>query len=329
MSEPDLTVSIVNASNRDLVLGCLGGLFGDNSHRLQLEVVVLDNASEDGSPEAIRAAFPQAKVIQQQYRDGFGANQNRIFRSTKGRYILVLNDDAIVERGALGTLVEHMESDPGVAALAPRVVGPNHEPQQTVWRDPSLTAMLAFALSAGRFGFTIRTRDKVRSIPQASACALLLRRSALDRIGLFDERYFMYLEDSDLCRRLRSAGYEIQWFPEALVIHHSQQSSATVPERRIREHTRSYRLYWKKHYGERSVRLLSRLMAAGLISLAGIAWAIGHLPSRIRPARVSRWDPGMYLMQARYVVSDRQEPGLRELASDWNQQHQVFTSSSA
>ena len=119
---PDVSVSIVNTSSRDLLLACLESLERDADRAVSVEVVVLDNASDDGSAEAVRERYPWARVLEQRHRAGFGANHNTVIRATRGRYVYVLNEDTVSEPGSFDRMVAYMDAHPGVGALGPRVV---------------------------------------------------------------------------------------------------------------------------------------------------------------------------------------------------------------
>ena len=131
-SVPDVSVSLVNTNSRELLLACLESLRGSGA-----EIVVLDNASEDGSAAAVREHFPDIRVIEQRRRAGFGANHNTVIRATTGRYVFVLNEDTTSEDWGFDRMVAHLDSSPRVAALGPRLVYPDGRPQASAWRFPS------------------------------------------------------------------------------------------------------------------------------------------------------------------------------------------------
>ena len=315
MANADVVVSIVSHSNRDLVLRCLDALERSRGSRYTQEVVVLDNASRDGSVEAIREQFPRVSVIAQGRRCGFGANHNSVIAATRSRYLLLLNDDAVVEEGLLDQLVEYLEERLPVAAVAPRIVSPDGQPQQTAWRSPTPMGCLLFALTLGRVGWVQSTGRDPRPVGWASGCALLVRRDALEHVGGFDERFFMYAEDTDLCRRLSDAGYEIHFLPSAHVTHFSQSSTAEVPVQRTNEQWRSLGLYWTKHHG-RAAALARLFMGVGLLLKACAAVIVVATDRRHAGGR--RWTPLEFWDGARYALFGVRGPGLRELADAWN-----------
>ena len=142
-SVPDVSVSLVNTNSRELLLACLESLPASTG----VEIVVLDNASEDGSAPAVRERFPDVRVIEQRHRAGFGANHNTVIRATTGRYVFVLNEDTTSEDWGFDRMVAHLDANPRVAALGPRLVYPDGRLQDSAWRFPSPTSP-----SAGRSG---------------------------------------------------------------------------------------------------------------------------------------------------------------------------------
>jgi GT2 family glycosyltransferase len=213
---PDVSVSIVNTSNRDFLLACLESLAGDRHGPVSVDVTVLDNASEDGSAGAVRARFPWARVIEQRHRAGFGANHNTVMRATEGRYVYVLNEDATVEPGSFERLVAYMDSHPEVAAVGPHIRYPDGRHQPSAWRFPSPATAALGTITLSRVGVEQSRGDEPRRVDWVMGCALLLRRQALDSVGLFDERFFIYYEDADLALRGRRNGWRVGTVRDAI-----------------------------------------------------------------------------------------------------------------
>ena len=296
---PDLSVSIVNTGSRELLLACLDSLGGADA-----EVVVLDNASEDGSAEAVRERFPDIRLIGQEFRAGFAANHNTVIRETSGRYVYVLNEDTTADDWAFDRIVAHLDAHPRVAVLGPRLVYPDGRQQDSAWRFPTPLVSTLGLVTVGKVGVKQSRGNAPRPVDWVMGAALVLRREALEQIGLFDEDFFLYSEEVDLQFRLRRAGWQVHYFPSATVIHHESQFSAEIPERRINEMWRSRHRYWRKHHGSAGARV------AALATDAQYAVrAIG--------APLARQDPRRMLLHARdsWRVSG---PGLRELADEWN-----------
>jgi GT2 family glycosyltransferase len=298
----DLAVSIVNTNSRELLLACLESLRGEEA-----EVVVLDNASEDGSAQAAREAFPDVRVIAQEHRAGFGANHNTVVRATDGRYVYVLNEDTTSADWGFTRMVEYMDAQPRVAALGPRIVYPDGRRQASAWRFPTPLNSLLSLPSLGKVGIVQSHGWIPRPVDWVMGAALLLRRSALEEVGLFDEGFFIYSEEVDLQLRLRRAGWDVHFFPAATVVHHESQFSAEIPERRINEMWRSRHRYWRKHHSPLGARVAALSTGVQYGLRAGLAPAAGR--DRSFGARMR-----LHVRDAWRVSG----PGLRELAEEWN-----------
>jgi N-acetylglucosaminyl-diphospho-decaprenol L-rhamnosyltransferase len=301
-SAPDVSVSIVNTSNRELLLACLDSLSGED-----VEVVVLDNASEDGSAGAVREAFPEVRLIAQDHRAGFGANHNTVIRATAGRYVLVLNEDTTSESWGFDRVTTYLDGHPRVAALGPKLVYPDGRRQDSAWRFPTPAVSALGLVTLGKVGVKQSRGEAPREVDWVMGAALLLRREALDEVGLFDEEFFLYSEEVDLQYRLRQAGWDVHYFPEVTVVHHESQSSAGIPERRINEMWRSRHRYWRKHHSRAGARIAALATGAQYAARALLSPA----------ARRGSGFGGRMRLHARdaWRVSG---PGLRELAEEWN-----------
>ena len=299
---PDLSVSIVNTNSRELVLACLESLAGTEA-----EIVVLDNASEDGSADAVRERFPDMRVIAQEFRAGFAANHNTVIRATTGPYVYVLNEDTTADDWRFERLVAYFDAHPRVAALGPKLVYPDGRRQDSAWRFPTPLVSTFGLLSLGRLGVKQSRGDEVRSVDWVMGAALLLRRAALDDVGLFDEGFFLYSEEVDLQFRLRQGGWEVHYFPDATVVHHESQFSAGIPERRINEMWRSRHRYWRKHHSGPGARIAAVSTGAQYALRAALSPLVRRergIGARMR----------LHARDAWRVTG----PGLRELADEWN-----------
>ena len=305
-----LTVSIVNHNGRETLLPLLAALSGE-------DVVVLDNASEDGSVAAVREQFPHVRVIEQPYRAGFGANHNRVIRETTGDFVLLLSHDAEPEPDAVETLARFAESHPRAAVVAPRLRFPDGRDQTSAWRFPSPGVVALSTLTLARAGVVQSKGDTPRQVDWAMGAALLLRRAALDEVGLFDEGYFMYSEETDLCLRLAEAGWERWFVPQAVVVHHDSAMRDQVPRERIAEEWRSRRRYWREHHSAAGVRVAE---AATGLQYEARAW-IAAAANRVRPGSYDRQFPRRMRLHARSAWRGPQGSGLRELAENWNREH--------
>ena len=246
------------------------------------DVVVVDNASSDASVAAVLAADPAVNVVETGANLGFGTGANRGVEASTGEYVLILNPDTVVEPGTVKALVDALEGDAGLAAVGPRMENVDGSLYPSVRRFPNFTvafghAFLGLVWPHNRYTRSYRMLDWDHDRPAADvdwvggAC-LLVRRSAFDTVGGFDEQYFMYVEDVDLCWRLGRAGWRIGYEPAGRVVHALGGSSRLEPYRMIAEHHRSLlRFVSKSSDGPR--RVLLPIVAAGLAVRTVGAWA--------------------------------------------------------
>jgi N-acetylglucosaminyl-diphospho-decaprenol L-rhamnosyltransferase len=319
----DVTVSIVHASRPDLTLQCLESLRADLGRRSSLEVVVLDNAAQDGLGADVQERYSDVRVIVQPWRAGFGANQNTIIRSTKSRYVFVLNPDTRVPAGTIDGLVEYLDTHPEAAVAGPLIRGFDGEQQGSAWRLVSIPVQSVWALTLGRLGAVVSRGTRPRRVGAVSASAMLVRRGALERIGLFDESYFMFNEEAELARRLDRIGLERHYVPHVEVLHHGQVSTASVPERQVNETWRSLDIYLGRYHSALAGRVIRGLTGVGY-ALAVLAAEVGtRLPSRLRRSTATSWDPRLYRLHARNAFRGTRQPDLRQLAEEWNRSQGV------
>jgi hypothetical protein len=265
---PRLAVVVVSFEARDTLLAGLHALRAHAS--FPLELVVVDNASTDGSADAVRARDPEALVIANAENVGFARACNQGWRASRAPHVLFLNPDAEVTPGAVETLARLLESRPAVGAAGPRTRGSDGTIQ--VSTGPDLAPLAE--LRQRRLVLGVARREP-QALAQAEALharehepawvsgsCLVVRRTALEAVGGFDERFFLYEEDADLCRRLREAGWGVVFTPEAEVKHHLGRSMSKAPRRARLEYHRSHLLYYAKHNGPLSRAALLILLAA-------------------------------------------------------------------
>jgi N-acetylglucosaminyl-diphospho-decaprenol L-rhamnosyltransferase len=273
-----ISAVIVSYNSADYLPDCLRSLRSEGVD----DIVVVDNASSDGSVEVVRAADPAVSVVETGANLGFGSAANRGVAATAGEYVLILNPDTVVEPGTAKALSEALDRDPGLAVVGPRMENLDGTLYPSVRRFPEMAvafghAFLGLVWPANPATRRYRMLDWDHERPAADvdwvggAC-MLVRRSAFDLIGGFDEAYFMYVEDVDLCWRLGQAGWRIGYEPSARVVHALGGSSRRVPYRMIAEHHRSlYRFVSKSSAGAR--RGMLPVVAAGLGVRTVAAWA--------------------------------------------------------
>jgi GT2 family glycosyltransferase len=262
----DVEISIVNHENREFVRACLLSLpeacAGTTSH-----TTVIDNVSGDGSLEMLAADFGDVAVIANPVRLGFGANHNQVLgplvKAGTARYALVLNDDTELRPDAVRLMVQMMDERPDLGAVVPTIVDGKGRRAANRISYPDIRSCLHF----DRTGVTERP-DEERGWLQG--CCLMLRTDAIAKVGLFDERFFLFYEDTDLSRRLVSGGWSLGVCPKATVVHHGHASvfKPGMFEITPRQGLRSRYLYFSKYEGPRRAWLISTAGRAVMLARA-------------------------------------------------------------
>jgi N-acetylglucosaminyl-diphospho-decaprenol L-rhamnosyltransferase len=271
MGSPELSVVVVNYNAGPYLGRCLDSVAA-SSGGIPIEMVVVDNGSSDGS-DRVAAERPGVRLIENRRNIGFAAAANIGIRATDGPYLLLLNPDAEIVTGTLAGFVKVADEHPDAAAIGPLVRNPDGTIQPSARRVPGtfealMHAFLGPVAPANRWtrAYTISGWDRAseREVDWISGSAMLLRRSAIHQVGVFDEGYFMYVEDVDLCTRLRRAGWTVLFSPELAVAHEIGVSARGQSRRMAREHSRSIYRYFTKHRAGGSARLLKPFVLAAL-----------------------------------------------------------------
>lgn len=246
----DLSFIIVSWNARKYLVECLSSI-RDDARGVDYEVIVVDNASTDGSQEAVRALFPEARLIELSSNSGFAAANNTGIRQSTGRYVFLVNSDIRIVPGCVGRVVRYLDKNPGAGLVGPRVLNADGTLQLSCRRAPSLGRNLLAALGfeSIRKDLLYHPHDRTREVDVLSGCFLSARRAAVEEAGLLDERFFFYAEDKDWCKRLKSAGWKIVYLPEAEAIHYGGKSSVNAPLQYYIEMHRANLKYWAKHHG--------------------------------------------------------------------------------
>jgi GT2 family glycosyltransferase len=278
-----ISVVIVSWNTKSFLLQCLDSIQRQYPAD-ELEVLVVDNASSDGSPEAVRANYPTVKLICNEGNDGFAKGNNIGIRASTGDYLFLINSDVVVSNGCFESLVRHMDTHPEIGMLGPKILGVDNKIQRNCMGFPSLwnTLCRAVALDSlfprsrlfGSHFLTFWNFDDTRPVDVINGCFWVLRRSAVDEVGLLDERFFMYAEDVDWCKRFTQKGWQVVFFAEAEALHYGGASSANAPIKFDIEMQRANYQYWTKHHSrveanafllitllQHSVRILAEIVA--------------------------------------------------------------------
>lgn len=314
MNDPDISIIIVNWNTRDCLLDCLRSIYSNGTHYTQ-EIILVDNASCDGSTDAVEREFPGVRLIKNSVNFGFARANNQGIGASKGRYIALINSDVLLLPVCLDRLVSFMDKHPGVGIVGPRVLNPDGSLQPSCKRLPTLRLDLAQAIGlhliSSRFSsdYERAYHESMRYVEALTGCFLIVRRAATDRVGGFDEKFFMYNEEVDWCRRFSLAGWKLVYYPCAEAIHLGGASSANEPTRFYVEYQKSKLYYYHKHYGYGAtlgLRLILFLRAVLRLGLSPVAFFL--LTSR-RPTIMSEIKHGiaslLWLLRIRRLRSDR------------------------
>jgi GT2 family glycosyltransferase len=303
----DLSYCVVNTEGRELLVRCLDAIVAEQAVLdLETEVLVLDNASRDGSVGAARNHPATTELVALDRRRGKGENDSDLLQRAGGRYCLLLNEDSELKPGATAALYEALEEHPDAAAAGARLLRPDGRRQPSAWRFPTPLTAFVGALFLHR-RYTVQSRgDEIRTVDWAQSAALLVRREAAEQIGWFDPAFFVYSDEVDFCKRLADAGWRTLYVPAAAAVHHEQLSTGRVPERRIVELSRNRDVYMRKHHTSPAAWAVRLLTAFTYAARAAVALVLpGH-------------DPRRYWRHVTATLRPSQGEGLREAASEHN-----------
>jgi GT2 family glycosyltransferase len=263
---PDASVVIVSFNTRDILRTCLASLkraTGD----LDIEVIVVDNASHDGSADMVAAEFPRVSLLRSAVNLGFAGGNNAAFGQARGRHVILLNPDTLLDRDTLDRAIAHMDKDPSVGMAGGRLLNRDGSDEPAARQFPSvfndflalsgLAARFPGSRLFGRFDRTWAPVAQPADVDWVPGAFAIIRGEVLAQVGHFDERFFLYYEEVDLCRRIRAAGWRIRYWPDIVVHHWGGESSKTLTDHAISSsgsqlvlwRMRSALLYYRKQHG--------------------------------------------------------------------------------
>ena len=323
----DLSVIIVSWNVRELLRTCLLALKPSPSlppyqGERATEVIVVDNASSDGSPEMVAADFPEVRLIRNVGTRGFTAANNQGLAISRGRKLVLLNPDAEVMGDALATMAAYLEAHPRVGALGPQLRYPDGSPQSSRRHFPTLvTALLESTViqewwrvnhTLRRYYMSDTPDDMVQPVDWVVGACLMVRREAFEQVGGLDESFFMYSEEMDWCHRIKDAGWEIVYLPTATVVHHEGKSSEQVVAARHIHFQSSKIRYFRKYHGRFQGEMLRVFLLSTYVfqwTREALKWLLGHKRS-LRAERMRAY--GQVLRSAlriRQDLHDSQDAG--------------------
>jgi GT2 family glycosyltransferase len=302
-----LSYCVVNTNGRDFLLACLEAIEKTTPPDLPHEILVLDNASADGSADAVRSLGRDIRLIALDRRHGKAANDSRVIEEARGEFCLLLNEDSELQAGAVPALVGALRADREAAVAGAQLLSPEGRPVPCAWRLPDAETALAGAVFLHRRLTVESGGEGTRPVGWVQSSAMLVRREAALAVGGFDPGFFVYSDETDFCKRLGDAGWRILYVPSARAVHHDQMAQDEAgSERRIVEYHRGRDRYLRKHLGRAQAILLRPLLAWPYLLRALAALVLpGHSARR-------------YWLHARQALLPGSGEGIREAAEAYN-----------
>jgi GT2 family glycosyltransferase len=308
----DLSYCIVNTNGGQLLEKCLDAIERFTPEGVSYETLLLDNASDDGSPKYAEGR-DHVRLIQLKRRTGKAANDSQLLREAQGEFALLLNEDSEITEGAVGDLISALRADPSAAAAGALLMNGDGVAQPCAWKFTSVGTALAGAFWLHRI-YTVQSGGtETRRVDWAQSAALLLRTERSNAIGDLDEDFFVYGDEVDLCKRLSDAGGHTLYVPGAKVFHREGLSHGDSAKRRIVEFHRGRDLYVRKHHG------------AAQAAIVRVLVAITYLERALASAVTRKHEPRRFLWHARAAIQPSRGDGLRESAAAWNAAHEQAT----
>ena len=298
---PTLSYCVVNTNGREYLLACLAAIERTHPAGVEREILVLDNASDDGSAAAVRALGGEIRLIALERRAGKAENDSTLMREAKGRYCLLLNEDSELREGAAAALIAALDADPKAAAAGPQLLDSAGRPVPCAWRFPGVGTALAGALFLHRW-LTVQSKGTaLRRVDWAQSSALLVRREAAAAVDFMDPAFFVYYDECDFAKRLAGAGWHSLFVPAATAVHHDQLSTDLAKGLpRIVEFHRNRDLYMRVHHGA-AAALAVRVLSAW-------SYAVRALAATVLPGQPA----GVYRAHARQALFPGRGKSIRD-----------------
>jgi GT2 family glycosyltransferase len=300
---PTLSYCVVNTNGREQLLACLAAIERTHPARVEREVLVLDNASGDGSAEAVQELGGEIRLIALERRTGKAENDSTLLREAKGDYCLLLNEDSELRPGAPAALLAALGNDPRAAAATAQLLDSDGAPVPCAWRFPGVGTALAGALFLHRRLTVQSGGGDTRRVEWGQSSALLVRRGAAREVGYMDPAFFVYYDECDFAKRLAEAGWHSLYVPAAEAVHHDQLSTdlaAGLP--RIVEFHRNRDRYMRKHHG--------RGAALAVRGLTAWSYAVRALAASVLPGQPAK----VYWAHARQALCPGRGESIRDRA---------------
>ena len=266
-----ISIIIVNWNTRELLADCIESIYVSPPEG-KFDIWVVDNFSSDGSPAMIRESFPEVNFIENNENVGFAKANNQALRISQSEYVLLLNPDTVVKSNAISELILFLDNNPDAGIAGARLINPDGTLQISAFPFPTLFREfwrmfhIDSVVCLSNYPMKNWDQDQAREIDTLLGACMLIRREALIQFGLFDEEYFIYSEEVDLCTRLNDAGWRLYWVPSAVVIHYSGRSTQQVSEDVFLRLYEGRILYFRKHHSKLSVFVYKLILFAATIT---------------------------------------------------------------
>jgi N-acetylglucosaminyl-diphospho-decaprenol L-rhamnosyltransferase len=304
---PEISVCVVNTNSRELLLGCIESILA-HPPSVESEILVLDNASDDGSSDAVRERYDdRVTLIELDRRRGKAENDSDLMARAQSRYCLLMNEDSELTAGAADALLQALEENPQTAVAGARLVDHAGSARPSAWRFPGIGSAVAGVLFLHRL-LTVQSKgERIREVDWVQSAGMLVRKDAFDQVGPMDPAFFVYSDEVDWQKRAHDAGWSVLYVPQARIVHREQLSHGPAAEPRIVEFSRNRDRFVRKHRGA-VVAALVRVLTAVTYGLRAAAAVVlpGHSPRR-------------YLTHAASSLFPRRGRGLREATESYNQ----------
>jgi N-acetylglucosaminyl-diphospho-decaprenol L-rhamnosyltransferase len=280
--DPTLSIVLVCWNNSSYMDACLKSLY-ETGLKNTFDIIVVDNGSTDGSQQMLTEKYPQVKILQNPGNVGLGKASNQGIQATTGKYVLLLNNDTIVNGQAFDEMINFLDQNPRTGAVGGKLLNPDGTTQAGYNYFSSLPEEFLVATRLGlliRRGYpAVMDANEIRSVDWLGSACLMVRRSALDKVGLLDEGYFIYGDETDLQYRLKKAGWEVYFLPHATTIHFGGRSMNRWSRRKMVY--RGKMLFYQKHYGALQTLLL-RILLGILSVIKVIVWGVLYILPKAR-----------------------------------------------
>jgi GT2 family glycosyltransferase len=285
----DLSIILVNYNGKEVLKYAIQSVI-NTIQEIGYEIIVVDNASDDGSVDMLKNEYPSVVIVENNYNLGFSKANNMGIERSCGKYILLLNSDTEVIDDCIAKCIDYMDKDSGVGALGSRVILTDGSLDHACKRGfPTPGNALCYILKLyklfknnktfGRYMLNYLPDDEINEVDSLTGAFMLLRREVIEEVGLLDEDFFMYGEDIDWCYRIKEAGWKIIYFPKAVTIHYKGGSSGRHRYKIIYEFHRAMWLFYKKHYIKRYILLITLLVFSAIGAKLLVAWLAEYIRS--------------------------------------------------